>query len=122
VCALPASIQNNCTNLRDYNGLDCLTVAKCTTGAQVFFAALSHRHRSCSPLRRRRAGSLADRGRRDAPTERGQRGQAHRLATRSTAVHFRSGALPGKHAEGPVMTCSGGDAQLLLDIGHHRVC
>jgi hypothetical protein len=36
-------IQNDAAILRDYNGLDCLTVAKCTTGAQGFFPALSHR-------------------------------------------------------------------------------
>ena len=38
-----ASIQNNCTILCDYNGLDCLTGTNGTTGAQRFFRALSHR-------------------------------------------------------------------------------
>ena len=101
----------------------CLTGTNGTTCSQRFFPALSHRASAMflfpdeAALARLLIGAGAI-----APTERGQRGQAHRLATRSAAVHFRSGALPGKHAEGPVMTCSGGDAQLLLDIGHHRVC
>ena len=53
------SIQNNCTNLCVYNGLDCLTVANCTTAAQRFFPALSHRTNARVRLslraRRRRA-------------------------------------------------------------------
>jgi hypothetical protein len=36
-------IQNDVANFCDYNGLDCLTVANCTTGAQRFFPVLSHR-------------------------------------------------------------------------------
>jgi hypothetical protein len=36
-------------NFCDYNGLDCLTVANGTTGAQRFFAALSHRASAMLP-------------------------------------------------------------------------
>jgi hypothetical protein len=59
VRALPASIQNNCTNFCDYNGLGCLTVAKCTTGAQRLFPALSNRcHLKSNDVCRRWGGPL----------------------------------------------------------------
>jgi hypothetical protein len=43
VPAAATSIQNDCTLLFVCNGLACLPVANCTTGAQRFLAALSNR-------------------------------------------------------------------------------